>query len=54
MDVSVALATYAVVPPTARGQSRLVLPGNQQRPTPFGIDHAGIERRCWGGTAVVL
>src|SRR6266487_2005199 len=53
-DLSVALATYAVVPPSMRGQSRLVLPGNQGPSFPTGIGNASAEGVSWGRTAVGL
>src|SRR5438132_7012481 len=53
-DLSVALATHAVVPPSIRGQSRLALPGNQEPPLPMRIGNASAEGVAWGRTAVVL
>src|SRR2546426_10850476 len=53
-DLSVTLVTYAVVPPSIRGQSRLALPGNQAPSFPSGIGNASAEGVAWGRTAVVL
>ena len=53
-DLSVTLVTYAVVPPSIRGQSRLALPGNQEPLLPRGIGSVGAEGVAWGRTAVVL
>ena len=53
-DLSVTLVTYAVVPPSIRGQSRLALPGNQAPSFPSGIGNASAEGVSWGRTAVVL
>ena len=54
LDLSVTLVTYAVVPPSIRGQSRLALPGNQEPLLPKGIGSVGAEGVSWGRTAVVL
>src|SRR5438876_11409862 len=53
-DLSVTLVTYAVVPPSIRGQSRLALPGNQEPLLPRGIGSVGVEGVSWDRTAVVL
>ena len=53
-DLSVTLVTYAVVPPSIRGQSRLALPGNQEPLFPRGIGNASAEGVSWGRTAIVL
>jgi hypothetical protein len=54
LDLSVAVVTYAVVPPSIRGQSRLALPGNQEPLFPRGIGSVGAKGVSWGRTAVVL
>src|SRR5437879_8371349 len=54
LDLSVTLVTYAVVPPSTRGQSRLALPGNQEPLLPKGIGSVGAEGVSWGRTAIVL
>src|SRR5436853_2853481 len=54
LDLSVTMVTYAVVPPSIRGQSRLALPGNQEPLLPRGIGNASAEGVAWGRTAVVL
>ncbi len=54
LDLSVTMVTYAVVPPSIRGQSRLALPGNQEPLLPKRIGSVGAEGVSWGRTAVVL
>jgi hypothetical protein len=54
LDLGVTLVTYAVVPPSIRGQSRLALPGNQEPLLPKGIGNVGAEGVSWDRTVVVL